>query len=118
MCHSHFTGTGELVHYNANFLRMRVFEYSTKALDNQVIDRILAYSKNLIDNVLGKTNIILMTTILRLIAKRMVYFLLFCIIIDFRLLCRSMVCPSDMTTMEHRFNGSHRYKQILLMFRK
>ena len=32
------------VHRNANFLRMRVFEYSTKALDNQVIDRILASS--------------------------------------------------------------------------
>jgi|GEM_PF-3589401 len=39
-----------------NFLRMRVFEYSTKALGNQVIDQILESSntqKNLVYSVLS-----------------------------------------------------------------
>ncbi len=41
-----------------NFLGIRVFDYSTKIPDNQVIDRILKYSntpKILIYNVLGQT---------------------------------------------------------------
>jgi len=42
------------IHCNLNFLRMRVFEYSTKALGNQVIDQILESSntqKNVIYSV-------------------------------------------------------------------
>jgi len=41
---------------------MRVFEYSIKALDNQVIDQILESSntqKNLIDNVLNTVSLLI-----------------------------------------------------------
>jgi|GEM_PF-3992399 len=52
---------------NINFLRMRVFEYSIKALDNQVIDQILESSntqKKLIYSVISYE--LMCRTILRL----------------------------------------------------